>query len=329
VRCPNKDLRDRDLPILEPLKPFFEGMIATSGRRDDRPAHEARETLHAMIEESFNAFAEPQGSLPLERDYKIAVSAGSIAVRQYSPVARPDDLPCYLYFHGGGFWLGTLDQADANCRAIAKDANCVVVSVDYRLAPEHKFPTAAEDCFAALLWVSEHAGELGVDSSRLAVGGGSAGGNLAAVVALIARERGGPALSFQVLEIPVTDFTHLEPLQVPGEALTVPSGKEQYRSHYLSSEADATNPHASPLLAANHARLPPALVMCAEYDPLMPEGKAYADRLREAGVPVEYRCWEGQFHGSQGMTKLIPVEAAAYRAQLVGSLRNAWEKGDK
>lgn len=313
-----------DLPILEPLRLFFEGMIARSGQRDDRPAPEARDALHAMIEVSFNAFSEPQAPLPLERDHEIAVSAGNIVLRQYSPVARPAELPCYLYFHGGGFWLGTLNQADANCRAIAKDANCIVVSVDYRLAPEHKFPTAAEDCYAALVWVAENAGDLGVDPSRIAVGGGSAGGNLAAVVALMARDRSGPHLSLQILEIPVTDFTRLEPLQIPAEDLVVPSGKAQYRSYYLSSEAEATHPYASPLLASDHAGLPPALVMCAEYDPLMPEGKAYSDRLHEAGVPSEYHCWEGQFHGSQGMAKLIPAEAAAYRKRLVGFLRLAW-----
>ena len=280
-----------------------------------------------MIETSFNAFAHSPDPMPLEREFKIAVSAGSIQVRQYSPEKNPVGLPCYLYFHGGGFWLGTLDQTDANCRAMAKDANCVVVSVDYRLAPEHKFPTAAEDCYAALIWVSEHAGELGIDPSRIAVGGGSAGGNLAAVVALMARERGGPHLVFQVLEIPVTDFTRLDALQVPSEGLTVPSGKEQYRSYYLSTDADASNPHASPLLAADHAGLPPALVMCAEYDPLRPEGEAYADSLRKAGVSVEYHCWEGQFHGSQGMAKLIPAEAKAYHDMLVGALRRIWDDG--
>ena len=192
-----------------------------------------------------------------EVDHRVPVDGGEIVARVY----RPDSdgpLPCYLYLHGGGFWLGTLEQGESACRGIATDAECVVVNLDYRLAPEHKFPTAPEDCYAALRWIVENAAALGLDPSRIAVGGGSAGGNLAAVVALMARDRGGPPLVLQVLEIAVLDFT----------------GKEDSRSVYLRDAEDATNPYASPMLATDLMGLPPALVMSAEFDPLERGGRS-------------------------------------------------------
>ena len=237
------------------------------------------------------------------------MDGGEVTARVYRPDADAP-LPCYLYLHGGGWWLGTLDQSDSACRGIATDAACVVVSLDYRLAPEHKFPTATEDCYAALLWIVDHAHELGVDPSRIAVGGGSAGGNLAAVVALMARDRGGPELVLQVLEIAVVDFT-------------TPS-KEMYIDLYLGDRVNATNPYVSPLLAPDLSGLPPALVMSVEFDTLATEDAAYAQRLRDAGIPVEERCWEGQFHGSMQLAKLIPDEAAAYHDQVVTALRRAF-----
>lgn len=312
------------MPVLPPLKPFFDAMLASGNHSDPRPPAEARVSMHAMIDASFVAFVAPQEPMPHEMDHEIAVPGDTITVRVYSPTKAETLLPCHLHFHGGGFWLGTLEQSDAGCRALARAADCVVVSVDYRLAPEHKFPAAPEDCYAALLWVVENAAVLGVDTSRISVGGGSAGGNLAAAICLMTRDRGGPALVQQILEIPVTDFTVFEPLRIPLEDLVIPSGKDQYGGYYLASAADATNPYASPLLAHDLSGLPPALVMCAEYDPLMPEGAAYAKRLEAAGVPVEYHCWQGQFHGSQQMSVLIPDEVAAYQNLIVNTLRRAY-----
>ena len=315
------------MPILSPLKPFFEGILASSDLRDERPVAEARAANHIMIDSSFCPFFTQYPPLPYERDFDIPVAGGEITVRVYSPVGSPAQtgarLPCHLYFHGGGFWLGTLDQSNAGCRGLAADANCVVVSVGYRLAPEHKFPTAPEDAYAALLWVVDHAEELGIDASRISVGGGSAGGNLAAVVALMARDRHGPAIVFQVLEIAVTDLTYTEPLRIDGLVVSF-AGKEQYRAHYLSDISEASNPYASPLLAPDLTGLPPALVMCAEYDPHRIEAEAYVKKLTAAGVAVEYRCWEGQFHGSQQLSALIPDEAAAYLAQIVSALKRAY-----
>lgn len=312
------------MPILPPLKPFFDAMNAPQSKRAESEIGEARAAMHTMMTQSFGAFARPAAPTPSERDHSVPVKGGEIKVRIYGPGEGATALPCYLYLHGGGFWLGTLEHSDNLCRSIAADVGCVVASVDYRLAPEHKFPTAAEDSYAALLWIAGHAAELGIDTACIAVGGASAGGNLAAVVALMARDRAGPGLVQQVLEIPVTDLTRLEPLRFPEEGLVVESGKAEYGGYYIGDAADAINPYASPLLAQNVSGLPPALVMCAEYDPLQPEGEAYAKRLAEAGVRVDYRCWEGQFHGAQGMAALIPDEAAAYHAQVVGTLRRAF-----
>jgi acetyl esterase len=311
------------MPVLPALKPFFDAMN-TPRPKDPRPPAEARAAMHRMIDENYGAYFDDAPALPVERDYQAPVQGGEITVRVYrsDPAGRPR--PGYLYIHGGGFWLGTLDQTAPSCRGIARAADVVVVSVDYRLAPEHKFPTAAEDSYAALLWMVANAAELGIDPTRIAVGGGSAGGNLATVAALMARDRGGPRIALQVLEVPVTDMTRLDPLHFPNEDLIVHMGKDVYGAHYIASPKDATHPYASPLLAPSLEGLPPALVMCAEYDPLRPEAEAYVERMRAAGVPVEYRCWEGQFHGSCGLAALIPDEAAAYRAQITAALRRAF-----
>jgi acetyl esterase len=310
------------MPLLPALQSFTSSLGTTPDTEALTPA-QARSRMHEMIEAGYVSLGDELAPAAFEADHEVAVPGARIRVRVYRPDAG-GALPGHLYFHGGGFWLGTLDHADPICRGISADADCVVISVDYRLAPEHPFPAAAEDSYAALCWVAEHAVDLGVDPSRISVGGGSAGGNLAAVVSLMARDRGGPIPVLQVLEIPVTDFTRNEPLVVEDEGVVIPSGKRQYGGFYLADPQDTTNPYASPLLAPDLHGLPPALVMVAEYDPLRPEGLAYAERLTEAGIAVEVRCWEGQFHGSQHMAKLIPEEAAAYRAQLAAALRRAY-----
>jgi acetyl esterase len=313
------------MPVLTPLQPFFKAMIAGSDTPPiERPVAEARAAMHAMIDASFGALLPQHAPAASERDHRIAVTGGEITLRIYSAAQTKVPLPCHVHIHGGGFWLGTLDQSDSACRALVSEAGCVVVSVDYRLAPEHKFPTAPEDCYAALLWVVDHAGSLGIDTGRISIGGGSAGANLATVVTLMARDRGGPALVLQVLEIPVTDFTDADPKCITEEGHIVPSGKEQYRAYYLADIDQASLPYASPLLAPDLSGLPPALVMCAEFDPLRAEGQAYAERLKDAGVPVEYHCWSGQFHGSQRMALLIPDEVAAFENQVVRALKQSY-----
>jgi acetyl esterase len=313
------------MPVLPALKPLFTAIAGGAAPAiETRPAAEARRAVHAAMERNITGFYAPHPPLPVERDHEVQVEGGAITVRLYAPAQRTPPLPCHVYFHGGSFWLGTLDHFDPLCRGLAKAAGCVVASVDYRLAPEHRFPTAPEDCYAALTWVVAHAAELGVDASRVSVGGVSAGGNLAAVMGLMARDRGGPALRLQVLEVPVTDLTGDAPLDAKDEGVVLPSDKPQVRSRYLANAADAWAPYASPLLEPDLRNLPPALIMTAEYDPLCAEGAAYARRLTEAGVAAEHHCWQGQFHGAQALAALIPAEAAAYEAVVAEALRRAY-----
>ena len=312
------------MPLHPALQAVLDAIAESPQSAPGASPAEARAIAHAMMDQSFMALAADAAPVASEVDHKVPVDGGEITVRVYTPDATPP-LPCHLYIHGGGWWLGTLEHSDSNCRAIANDAECVVVSVDYRLAPESKFPTAAEDCYAALEWVVDHAYELGIDPARVSVGGGSAGGNLSAVVALMARDRGGPALVLQVLEIPVTDCTMGQPSITTNDGyLLTRAGMEQYRDYYVPDPKDWTNPYASPLHAPDLSGLPPALVMTMEFDPLRDEGEAYAARLADAGVEVDAMCWEGQFHGSISMAKLVPDEAAAYHREVVDALRRAY-----
>jgi acetyl esterase len=219
----------------------------------------------------------------------------------YTPFGEPP-FPVFVYLHGGGWVLGGLDDTDAVCRAIANAACCLVVSVDYRLAPEHKFPAPAEDAYHATKWIAQNSASLGGNGDPVAVGGMSAGGNLAATVALIARDRGGPPLRCQVLNVPVTDFSFDTPSYRENGKDFLPTRNEMrwFWGHYLATPADGADPYASPLRAPDLCGLPPALVQTAEYDPLRDEGRAYADRLRAAGVPVRYKCYEGMLHMFQG-----------------------------
>jgi acetyl esterase len=232
--------------------------------------------------------------------------AGEIPVRIYTPEGD-GPFPVLVYFHGGGWVICTLDTHDGQCRSLANGAGCVVVSVDYRLAPEHKFPAAPEDCYAATTWVAEHAHEIQGDASRLAIGGDSAGGNLTAVVAQMARDKGGPRLVFQLLIYPATHF-RAETASMRENATDYGLTHDDmvwFMNHYLNSEADETNPLASPLLAKNLSNLPPALVITAEYDPLRDEGEEYGQRLQQAGVPVTISRYDGMIHGFFGMASLF------------------------
>ncbi|MFY9611713.1 MAG: alpha/beta hydrolase [Blastocatellia bacterium] len=232
---------------------------------------------------------------------------GAIRVRTYTPTGR-GPFPVVVYFHGGGWVLCDIETHDPVCRSLANAAECIVVSVDYRLAPEHKFPAAAEDCYAATRWVMNSAPLINGDADRVAVGGDSAGGNLAAVVALMARDKGEPAPIFQVLVYPVTDY------YLPG----TPSYEENadgyfltrddmvwFWNHYLSNEAEAANPYACPLRAASLGGLPSALVITAEFDPLRDEGEGYAARLRDAGVTATVVRYDGMIHGFFSMAGVL------------------------
>ena len=311
------------MPVLPALQSLFTTIARNESPRITHPVAELRRATQAALEKLIVGFYADAQPLEIEEDRTVPVDSGEIVVRIYAP--RSDRLlPCHVYCHGGGFWLGSLDHFDALCRATARDAHCAVAAVDYRLAPEHKFPAAAEDTFAALAWLRDHAPDLNIDPSRMSVGGVSAGGNLAAVVSLMARDRGHPLPVLQVLEVPITDLSDWTPLRIPSEDIELASGKDRYCDYYLDDPGQAALPYVSPLLTPDLSGLPPALILCAEYDPLAAEGKAYADRLADAGIAVDYHLWPGQFHGAQAMAKLIPEKAAAYHATVVNALRRAY-----
>ena len=250
--------------------------------------------------------------------------AGEIPVRIYTPSGSGPH-PILVYFHGGGWVLCNLDTHDGTCRSLCNQARCVVVSVDYRLAPEHKFPNGLEDCYAATRWSAEHAHELGGDAHRIAVGGDSAGGNLAACVSLLARERGGPRLVHQLLVYPVTDARFdTTSYRDNAEGFFLTRGAMQwFWNHYLRGEADAANPLAAPLRASDLSNLPPATVITAEYDPLRDEGESYARRLEEAGVPTRLARYDGVIHGFFGMGAIL-AKARDATALAAGELRKSF-----
>ena len=236
---------------------------------------------------------------------------GELPLRVYRPAsARP--LPALLYFFGGGWVLGTIDTADGVSRSLANSSGALVAVVGYRLAPEHPFPAAVEDCYAAVRWVAGHAEEIGADPARLVVGGDSAGGNLAAAVALRARA-GGPALAGQLLVYPNTDqLADDRSMRAADDPfLFNRRSVAWYRRHYLANPDDAADPLASPFRAESLAGLPPALVITAEYDPLRDQGEAYAHRLADAGVQVELSRYPGMAHGFFTMAGTVDASRAA------------------
>jgi len=258
-------------------------------------AEQARAKMRALLE----ANQIPAPAIYRVEDRHIAGADGQIAARIYTPEGSPP-MGVLVYFHGGGWVLGDLESHDRVCRALANGAGCVVVSIDYRLAPEHVFPAGAMDCYAATQWVAENAASFGADRSRMAVGGDSAGGNLAAAVSLMARDRGGPAINFQLLLYPVTDCA----LDTPSQKEFAEDGyvlsradMEWFWKNYLDRAAEKNNPYACPLRAKNLSGLPPALVLTASHDPLRDEGERFAERLIAAGVKVTCTRYEGVTHG--------------------------------
>jgi acetyl esterase len=253
------------------------------------------------------------------------LSVGALRLRLYRPHTSGQALPVLLYLHGGGWTIGDLDTHDVLCRQLAREAGGAVVAVDYRMGPEHRFPAAVDDCVEAFRWVLAQAPDLHLDPRRTAVGGDSAGGNLAAALCLVQREAGEPLPGFQLLIYPATDMRAVAPSHTTnGQGYMLTSDSiAWYRGNYIADAAQWTDWRASPLLAASHAGLPPALVLTAGFDPLRDEGLQYANALSAAGVPTQYVCFERQIHGFITMGRVIE-EAHTAVALCGAALRRAW-----
>jgi acetyl esterase len=293
-----------------PVHPYFESLAVSSLQlAPEAPIADRRAALNKMMMATYVAHSEASPELASCYERMMSVVDGEIALRIYRPKGV-GPFPGHLHFHGGAFWMGNLEMDDSWCSWLASDADVVVVSVDYRLAPEHPFPVGLNDCYGALEWTADHARELEITPGELSVGGESAGGNFAAVVALMTRDCSGPALSIQVLNVPVTDL-----------ALREPSPLElAYMPDYIELESERANPYVSPVRAPDLSGLPPAHIITAEFDGLREQGEAYAHRLSEAGVPVTLRMYEGMIHGFCKFSAGL-AEARQARDEVAAALR--------
>jgi acetyl esterase/lipase len=309
------------------LAPEIQALLRLATLIDDESASEAGslspQQARVRLRAGAAAAAGPKRPLLAVDDLAIPGPAGTIPARLYAPPGVGlEQRRLVVYFHGGGWVLGDLDTHDSVCRFLAAGTAAAVLSVDYRLAPEHPFPAAAEDCFAAFRWAAAENARLGIDPSRIAVAGDSAGGNLAAAVSLLARDAGGPSPAMQALIYPVTDAVggHLSRDTFADGFLLTRAEMEWFEDHYLPPGADRADPRVSVLRAANLAGLPPAYVTTAGFDPLRDEGEDYAARMREAGVTVAMRRHPGLIHGFAHMTEVSRTARAAMD-EICGALR--------
>lgn len=310
--------------VMETQTQFLLHLQARSGRPTfgELGVEETREAFGAMR----NGLGPGTRNMARVVDRLIPGPDGEIPVRIYSPVANPDGLPALVFFHGGGWVIGDINSHDEVCRVLAADAECIVINVDYRLAPEHRFPAAADDALAAYRWTVQYADELGVDRDRIAVGGDSAGGNLAAVVSQQARADKQPP-AFQLLIYPVTDLRcDSASYDACGEGFFLTrQGMEWFRGLYLTDDAQREDPRASPLLAEDLSGLAPAFVATAGFDPLRDEGRAYAQKLAGAGGEVSYRCYSGTIHGCLSLSGVLP-QGRRLLDDAAGALRSVFAR---
>jgi acetyl esterase/lipase len=298
---------------LDPQAVRILGMLVAAG-----PANAS----HATVSERRHAFRklmslfESNEAIGHVEDRVLPGPDGSISIRIYTPIeARSDQLPGFVYFHGGGLVAGSLDTHEAICRMLANATGCRLVSVDYRLAPEHKFPAAVMDGYAAAIWTAENAAVLGIDGEKIVLGGDSAGGTLAAIVCQLTRQAQGVKFAAQLLLCPITDFgAETESRRAFAEGYLLDQATmDRDLEHYVPDNLDPADPRISPLRAANFSGLPPAYIHTAEFDPVRDEGRAYAQKLMRAGVEVNYTCHPGMIHLFYGMASVIPYARRAIK----------------
>ncbi len=310
------------------LHPQARALLNLIEERKVPPTHTLAPELARQMYRERRFFTQPPApEVALVRDLTMPGPAGAMALRLYRPGGSSPErpLPVLVYYHGGGWVIGDLDTHDTLCRELANGSGCAVVAVHYRLAPEHRFPAAVDDSIAALQWIHDNAGELALDTGRIAVGGDSAGGNLAAVVALAARDSGGPALAFQLLIYPAADNRRTAPShERNGQGYLLTGDTIRYfHDHYLPDAAQDLDWRASPLLHTNLTGLPPAFIVTAGYDPLHDEGLQYAQALTEAGNRSALIDFERQIHGFVLMGKVLDEARTAVRicaAELLDAL---------
>lgn len=312
-------MNDTAADVLPELRPLLKAAAAMPPIDFTQPPDEVRAVAKRGAA-AFRMFYEPIPEMLSTTDVRVLVDGTGIRARVYRPAESV--LPALVFFHGGGWWLGDIDADDALCAKVADACGMVVVSVDYRLAPEHAFPIPNEDCYSAVQWVADNAGALGIDADDVSIGGGSAGGNLAASVALMCRDRGGPMLSMQWLHVPATDLTMPDnaSLRAFGAGFGLNADDVERCIEFFASEHDRAHPYISPLRADDLAGLPPAVITVAGCDPLRDQGIAYAERLCDAGVPVRLSCWDGHLHGTMGLTGVTPT-AERFFAELADAMR--------
>jgi acetyl esterase len=297
------------------LHPQAQALLDFIEQRKIPPTHTLNPQEARLLYRERRSFAQPAAPAVAEvQDLHAESMHGEVPVRLFRPILNKgqesdisNGLPVLVYFHGGGWLMGDLDTHDTLCRELANGSGCAVVSVDYRMGPEHRFPAAVDDCLAATYWVQRQAAALGLDPMRMAVGGDSAGGNLAAVVAIAARDAGDLPLQFQLLIYPATDMRRTAPSHTSnGQGYLLTSDTITYfHNHYIIDPADDLDWRASPLLREDLSNLPPALVLVAGYDPLRDEGLMYAQRLSESGNRASLISFERQIHGFITMGKII------------------------